>query len=108
MVLPLLGNWRHMSTNGFRAYLILPEGVYGHLPIIVKLLTNFGVITTPHLHSHPLLLLKPMLSMGILEGEEELHHLSQNRLRLGALAEKGKSIYFWIMCTGLAIPYRQR
>ena len=93
-----------MSTGGFNLNLSIE--VYGHLTILVKLLMSFGVITIPHLHSHTLLLLIPALSMGILEGEEELHQLSQNRLHLGTLAEKGKSMCFQIMCMGLAIPYR--
>ena len=103
----MLDSLRHMSADGFRVDLIPPIEVYGHLaPIIIRHQMSFGIITTPHLHSHPLLLLKPMLSMGILEGEEELHHLSWNRLHLGALAKKGKSVYFQITCTGLAILYR--
>ena len=106
MVLPLLGNQRQMNASGFN--LNLSIGVYGHLTILVKLLMSFGVITVPHLHSHPLLLLKPMLSMGILKGEEELHQLSQNRLCLGTLAKKDNSMFFQITCTDLATPYRQK
>ena len=92
MVLPLLDNQRHMSAGGFSLNLSIE--VYGHLTILVKLLMSFGVITIPHLHSHPLLLLIPMLSMGILKGEEELHQLSQNRLCLGTLAKKDNCIFF--------------
>ena len=104
MVLPLLGNQRHMSASGFNLNLSIE--VYGHLTILVRLLMSFRVITLPHLHSHPLLLLIPMLSVGILEGKEELYQLSQNRLCLGTLAKKDNSIFFWIMCTDLATPYR--
>ena len=99
----MLGNQRHMSTSGSKGNQTLLVEVFGHLPIIVRPLMNSGVITAPHLHSHPLLLLEPTLSMGILKEEEELHHLSQNRLCLGTLAEKGKGMCFWIMCMGLAI-----
>ena len=93
-----------MSTNGLNPSI----EVYGHLTILIRLQMSFGVITVPHLHYHPLLLLKPVLSMGILEGEEELHHLSQNRLCLGALAKKDNSVFFQITCTDLATPYRQK
>ena len=86
MVLPSLGSQRHMSAIGFNLNLSIE--VYGHLTILVKHQMSFGVITVPHLHSHPLLLLIPALSVGILEGEEELHQLSQNRLCLGTLAKK--------------------
>ena len=106
MVLPLLGNQRCMSTGGFN--LNLSVEVCGHLTILIKLQMSFEVITIPHLHSHPLLLLIPTLSVGILEGEEELHQLSQNRLCLGTLAKKDNSIFFWITCTVLATPYRQK
>ena len=106
MVLPLLGDQRHMSICGFN--LNLSVKVYGLLTILVKLLMSFGVITVPCLHYHPLLLLAPILSVGILKGEEELHQLSQNRLHLGTLAKKDNSAFFWIMCTDLATPYRQK
>ena len=92
MVLLLLGDQRCMSTSGFNLNLSIE--VCGHLTILIKLLMSFGVITVPHLHYHPLLLLIPALSIDILKGEEELHQLSQNRLHLGALAEKGKSMCF--------------
>ena len=104
MVLPLLDNQRCMSISGFSLNLFIE--VYGHLTILVKTLMSFGVITIPHLHSRPLLLLIPMLSMGILEGEEELHHLSQNRLHLGTLAKKDNSIFFQITCMDPATLYK--
>ena len=93
-----------MSTSGFRLNLSIE--VYGHPTILIKLQMSFGEITIPHLHSHPLLLLIPALSVGILEGEEELHQLSQNRLCLGALAKKDNSIFFQITCMDLATLYR--
>ena len=89
-----------------QVFLTCSKEVCGCLNILVRDLMGSGEITTPHLHSCPLLLLKPALSMGILEGEEELHHLSQNRLHLATLAKKGKSVCFWIMCMVLATLYR--
>ena len=102
MTLLLSGSQRCISADGLNQSV----GVYSHLTILIRLQMSFGVITIPHLHYHPLLLMKPVLSMGILEEEEELHHLSQNRLCLGALAKRGNSIFFQITYMDLVTPYR--
>ena len=57
-------------------------------------LLNNNAPPDTHLHYPPLCLLCPMLSMGILKREEELHNLSQNRFHLGGLTERDTSMLF--------------